>query len=105
MRRAAGRVGDARDREIRLGGGASRRLRPLTVAKISTVVVAESDQIGRPLRDNLAGELLDRGLEGLLGVCELKNHKEEWNAEPAELAEIISVLRPLRALRSDFVLR
>src|SRR6266704_429861 len=52
MRRAAGRVGDARDREIRLGGGASRRLRPLTVAKISTVVVAESDQIGRPLRDN-----------------------------------------------------
>src|SRR5437870_1246061 len=59
----------------------------------------------RPLRDDLAGELLDGGLEGLLGVCELENHKEEWNAEPAELAEIISVLRALRALRSEFVLR
>src|SRR5205814_8863985 len=46
----------------------------------------------RPLRDDLARELLDGGLEGLLDVCELENHKgEEWNAEPAELAEIIPV--------------
>ena len=60
----------------------------------------------RPLRDDLARELLDGGLEGLLDVCELENHKgEEWNAEPAELAEIIPVSRALRALRSDFVLR
>ena len=36
------------------GRRASRRLRPLTVAKIAQWVVAESDQIVRPLHDNPA---------------------------------------------------